>query len=82
MHLVGRHAVSLKPDFIDGYINLAAALVSAGDLEQAVHAYLSALQYNPVSYNAFLLGTRTRLCAESLLCALRSGQFAQGDGSS
>ncbi len=32
-----RHAVRLKPDFIDGYINLAAALVAAGDLEQAVH---------------------------------------------
>ena len=43
-----RHAVRLKPDFIDGYINLAAALVAAGDLEQAVQAYLSALQYNPV----------------------------------
>jgi protein O-GlcNAc transferase len=27
-----RHAVRLKPDFIDGYINLAAALVAAGDL--------------------------------------------------
>ena len=25
-----RYAVRLKPDFIDGYINLAAALVSAG----------------------------------------------------
>ena len=43
-----RHAVRLKPDFIDGYINLAAALVAAGDLEQAVQAYVSALQYNPV----------------------------------
>nr|CAI5827145.1 unnamed protein product [Callosobruchus analis] len=30
-----RHAVRLKPDFIDGYINLAAALVAAGDMEQA-----------------------------------------------
>ena len=26
-----RYAVRLKPDFIDGYINLAAALVSAGE---------------------------------------------------
>ncbi|XP_050039299.1 UDP-N-acetylglucosamine--peptide N-acetylglucosaminyltransferase 110 kDa subunit isoform X3 [Dermacentor andersoni] len=42
-----RHAVRLKPDFIDGYINLAAALVAAGDMEQAVQAYVSALQYNP-----------------------------------
>lgn len=43
-----RHAVRLKPDFIDGYINLAAALVAAGDMEGAVQAYVSALQYNPV----------------------------------
>lgn len=43
-----RHAVRLKPDFIDGYINLAAALVAAGDTEQAVQAYITALQYNPV----------------------------------
>ena len=45
-----RHAVRLKPDFIDGYINLAAALVAAGDMEGAVQAYVSALQYNPVRY--------------------------------
>ena len=44
-----RHAVRLKPDFIDGYINLAAALVAAGDMEQAVQAYVTALQYNAVS---------------------------------
>ena len=44
-----RTAVRLKPDFIDGYINLAAALVAAGEMEQAVQAYVSALQYNPVS---------------------------------
>jgi hypothetical protein len=31
-----------------GYINLAAALVAAGDMEGAVQAYVSALQYNPV----------------------------------
>lgn len=46
-----RHAVKLKPDFIDGYINLAAALVAAGDLEGAVQAYATALNYNPVSIN-------------------------------
>lgn len=58
-----RHAVRLKPDFIDGYINLAAALVAARDMEQAVQAYVTALQYNPVSvtslgtylYNLFVL---------------------------
>ena len=44
-----RHAVRLKPDFIDGYINLAAALVAAGDMEGAVQSYVSSLQYNPVS---------------------------------
>lgn len=38
----------LKPDFIDGYINLAAALVADRDMEQAVQAYVTALQYNPV----------------------------------
>lgn len=48
-----RHAVRLKPDFIDGYINLAAALVAAGDMEQAVQAYVTALQYNPVSIEPF-----------------------------
>ena len=42
-------AFRLKPDFIDGYINLAAALVASGDMEGAVQAYVSALQYNPVS---------------------------------
>jgi len=47
-----RHAVRLKPDFIDGYINLAAALVAAGDMEGAVQAYVSALQYNPVSHTS------------------------------
>lgn len=45
-----RHAVRLKPDFIDGYINLAAALVAAGDMEQAVQCYCTALRYNPVSF--------------------------------
>lgn len=46
-----RHAVRLKPDFIDGYINLAAALVAAGEMEQAVQAYITALQYNQVISN-------------------------------
>lgn len=50
-----RHAVRLKPDFIDGYINLAAALVAARDMEQAVQAYVTALQYNPVSFMPFSL---------------------------
>ena len=50
-----RHAVRLKPDFIDGYINLAAALVAAGDMEQAVQAYVTALQYNPVSVQWLVL---------------------------
>uniref|UniRef100_A0A914LAK7 Tetratricopeptide repeat protein n=1 Tax=Meloidogyne incognita TaxID=6306 RepID=A0A914LAK7_MELIC len=44
------YAVRLKPDFIDGYINLASALVYVGDLEQAIQAYLTALQYNPDLY--------------------------------
>lgn len=44
-----RRAVRLKPDFIDGYINLAAALVAAREMEAAVQAYITALQYNPVS---------------------------------
>lgn len=45
-----RHAVRQKPDFIDGYINLATALVASGDMEQAIQAYLSALHYNPDLY--------------------------------
>ena len=49
-----RHAVRLKPDFIDGYINLAAALVAAGDMEGAVQSYVSSLQYNPVSKTSCL----------------------------
>lgn len=31
------------------YINLAAALVASREMEQAVQAYVTALQYNPVS---------------------------------
>ena len=46
-----RHAVKLKPDFIDGYINLAAALVAAGDLEGAVQAYATAVDnFTEISY--------------------------------
>lgn len=44
-----RHAVQLKPDFVDGHINLAAALVAAGELERAIQTYHTALHYNPVS---------------------------------
>ena len=42
--------MKLKPDFIDGYINLAAALVAARDLDSAINAYRTALGYNPVSF--------------------------------
>lgn len=59
-----RHAVRLKPDFIDGYINLAAALVAAGDMEQAVQAYVTALQYNPVSRGKL----KYKMLLISLLC--------------
>lgn len=51
-----QHAVRLKPDFIDGYINLAAALVADRDMEQAVQAYVTALQYNSVSLFYFGCG--------------------------
>ena len=44
-----RRAIQLKPEFVDGYINLAAALVAANELHQAVEAYMTALKYNPVS---------------------------------
>ncbi|VDO92358.1 unnamed protein product [Soboliphyme baturini] len=30
-----RHSIKLKPDFVDGYVNLAAALMAAGQLDQA-----------------------------------------------
>ena len=50
-----RHAVYLKPDFIDGYINLAAALVASGDMDGAVQAYSNALQYNPVRSKYYFL---------------------------
>lgn len=63
-----RHAVRLKPDFIDGYINLAAALVAAGDMEQAVQAYVTALQYNPVSSHSACYSTCSWL---TLLCVIK-----------
>jgi tetratricopeptide (TPR) repeat protein len=71
-----RHAVRLKPDFIDGYINLAAALVAARDMEQAVQAYVTSLQYNPVKitvvdkrtfFHTFLLHLRTCTAFEAIL---------------
>ena len=62
-----RHAVRLKPDFIDGYINLAAALVAAGDMEGAVQAYVSSLQYNPVSFFSCCI------CILCLCCMLFKG---------
>lgn len=58
-----RHALRLKPDFIDGYINLAAALVAAGDMEGAVQAYVSALQYNPVSG----IATKKHICGSNVV---------------
>lgn len=42
---------------MDGYINLAAALVAAGELHQAVDAYMTALRYNPVSCKSCNLGS-------------------------
>ena len=68
-----RHAVRLKPDFIDGYINLAAALVAAGDMEQAVQAYVTALQYNPVC-RAYLLHTNTAIQHVGHICLMLTGQ--------
>lgn len=46
-----KYALRLKPDFIDGYINMAAALVASGDMEGAVSSYLSALALNPNLYS-------------------------------
>ena len=75
-----RHAVRLKPDFIDGYINLAAALVAAGDMEGAVQAYVSSLQYNPVSF--FLLcifsTLKSNLSTGLVLRSVRSWKSFEG----
>lgn len=44
-----RHAIRLKPNFVDGYVNLASALVEIGEIDQAIQAYVAVLQCNPVS---------------------------------
>lgn len=79
-----RHAVRLKPDFIDGYINLAAALVAARDMEQAVQAYVTALQYNPVnsvnkcfSYFNVYITNETQTLLGLVLCTEWFGKFAK-----
>ena len=72
-----RHAVRLKPDFIDGYINLAAALVAAGDLEQAVQAYVTALQYNQVSITLFRSGTDLLLYLAGYTLSGKSGNVGE-----
>jgi protein O-GlcNAc transferase len=41
-----RYAVTLKRDFIDGYVNLAAALTSIQDWEGAIQAHRDALNIN------------------------------------
>ena len=73
----------LKPDFIDGYINLAAALVAAGDMEGAVQAYVSSLQYNPVRNSSFLLLVHfmSQNFPGSLLCEVRPWESAEGSRS-
>lgn len=83
-----RHAVRLKPDFIDGYINLAAALVAARDMEQAVQAYVTALQYNPVcvilwvfySYHILILHYFVFRYLGIVLRSEWSGKFVEGVG--
>lgn len=74
-----RHAVRLKPDFIDGYINLAAALVAARDMEQAVQAYVTALQYNPVSLLSSAIDRlMTSFSSGFVLRPKRLGKFVEG----
>jgi protein O-GlcNAc transferase len=51
-----RYAVTLKRDFIDGYVNLAAALTSIQEWEGAIQAHLDAL-----SINGNLFGVRSDL---------------------
>ena len=52
-----RHAVRLKPDFIDGYINLAAALVAAdGPAVAAVVAAAAGRLLSAVAAAAAVLG--------------------------
>lgn len=52
IQISGAHLQSYrqKPADIDALINLASALVSSGEMEQAVQTYLSALHYNPDLY--------------------------------
>lgn len=45
-----RLIVGQKPGTIDGYVKLAGALVAAGNMDQAIQAYFSALHYNPELY--------------------------------
>ena len=75
-----RHAVRLKPDFIDGYINLAAALVAAGDMEGAVQAYVSSLQYNPVSFFLLCISStlKPNLSTGLVLRSVRSWKSSEG----
>ena len=75
------HAFRLKPDFIDGYINLAAALVASGDMEGAVQAYVSALQYNPVSTLYMILADIDATVTENFspcLCKILMSQTRVG----
>ena len=44
-----KHALRIKPEFIDGYLNLAAAFVAAGHMESAISTYMIVLNNNPVS---------------------------------
>lgn len=87
-----RMAVRLKPDFIDGYINLAAALVQVSDMESAVTAYMQALRYNPVRLKTvlqhharFILLFNTtftvKFCLGFVLCPERPRKFVEGYGS-
>ena len=68
-----KHAVHLKPEFVDGYINLAAALVANNDLVEAVEAYNTALSINPVCvcllicvFVLNLMHHHTHLCLHTL----------------
>lgn len=43
-----RHAIRLKPEFIDGCVNLAGTLIAVGEMDQAIKIYVTTLKYNPV----------------------------------
>ena len=62
-----KHAVHLKPEFVDGYINLAAALVANNDLVEAVEAYNTALSINPVCV-CLLVGEFSCIWCKCLIC--------------